>query len=203
MHVYSDKQGAELVKAARNCIELFLIDPHFEKKLVSDSISHFAERHGVFVTLKNYQTNELRGCVGFPRAVAPINEGIVDAAIAAAFEDSRFVPVSKRELDDLIVEISVLTPPEPIKGGRKSRLSAITVGKDGIIVEYGLYSGLLLPIVAVEEEWNSQQFLENACIKAGLNTNYWLQPNVNVYRFQTQVFREDTPLGAVSEVPLE
>ena len=203
MHLYSAKQGAELVKAARNSIELFIINPHFDKKLVVDSISHLGEKHGVFVTLEYYPTKELRGCIGFPTAVAPLNESVVDAAIAAAFEDPRFVPVSKRELDDLIVEISVLSKPELIKGGSRNRLKSIKVGRDGLIVEYGMYSGLLLPIVAVDQHWGKKEFLEQACIKAGLSSEYWSQPNVNVYSFQTQVFREDTPLGNVSEVTLE
>jgi hypothetical protein len=203
MQVYSAKQGEALVKAARNSIELFLINPRFDKKIVEESIAQFGEKHGIFVTLEFYPTKELRGCIGFPRAVAPLNESIVDAAIAAAFEDPRFVPVSKKELGDLTVEISVLSKPELITGGSRGRLSAIKVGRDGVIVEYGLYSGLLLPIVAVEQHWGEQELLEQACVKAGLSTNYWSQPNVNVYRFQTQVFREDSPMGNVSEVVLE
>ena len=113
------------------------------------------------------------------------------------------MPVSKRELDSLVVEISLLSKPELIKGGSRNRLNSIKVGRDGIIVEYGMYSGLLLPIVAVEQHWDKKTFLEQACVKAGLSPNYWSQPNVNVYSFQTQVFHEDTPLGKVSEVMLE
>ena len=203
MHLYGIKQGQELVKAARNSIELFLMNPHFEKRLVQDSIAHFSERHGVFVTLEHYPTKELRGCIGFPSAVAPLNESIIDAAIAAAFEDPRFVPVSKKELEDLTVEISILSKLEPVNGDISFRLSAIKVGRDGLVVEYGTHSGLLLPIVAVDQHWNAKEFLEQACEKAGIRTNYWQQPNVNVYRFQTQVFREDAPLGKVSEVVLE
>jgi hypothetical protein len=203
MHIYSAKQGEELVKAARNSVELFLIDPYFDKRIVQQSLAQFGESHGVFVTLEHYPTKELRGCIGFPRAIAPLKESIVDAAIAAAFEDPRFVPVSKKELEDLTVEISILSSPERVNGDRNARLSAVKVGRDGIIIEYGMYSGLLLPIVAVEQHWKEQEFLEEACVKAGLGANYWQQPNVNVYRFQTQVFREDSPMGKVSEVVLE
>ncbi len=203
MHLYSLKQGEELVKAARNSIELFIINPYFNKKIVVDSIAQFGEKHGVFVTLEYYPTKELRGCVGFPTAVAPLNESIVDAAIAAAFEDSRFVPVSKSELNNIVVEVSVLSKPELIKGGKYNRLRSIKVGRDGLIVAYGMYSGLLLPIVAVDQHWDKTQFLEHACEKAGLDTHFWSQPNVNVFSFQTQVFHEETPMGKVSEVTLE
>jgi hypothetical protein len=203
MHLYGAKQGEELVKAARNSIELFIINPYFNKKIVVNSIAQFGEKHGVFVTLEHYPTKSLRGCIGFPTAVAPLNESIVDAAIAAAFEDPRFVPVSKSELDSLVIEVSVLSKPELIKGGKLNRLRSIKVGRDGLIVEYGLYSGLLLPIVAVEQQWDKKQFLEQACVKAGLDPQYWSQPNVNVYSFQTQVFHEETPMGKVSEVMLE
>ena len=70
----------------------------------------------MFVTLEHYPTKALRGCIGFPRAVAPIGEAVIDAATAAAFEDPRFVPVSHKELDRLLVEVSVLTSPEEITG---------------------------------------------------------------------------------------
>jgi hypothetical protein len=203
MHIYSAKQGEELVKAARNSIELFLTNPYFNKKVVQESLERFTEKHGIFVTIEHYPTKELRGCIGFPKAIAPIKESVVDAAIAAAFEDPRFVPVSKRELEDLTIEISVLSVPEPVKGDRSARLNAVKVGRDGLIVEYGMYSGLLLPIVAVEQHWDEQEFLGQACIKAGLSPNYWHQPNVSVYRFQSQVFREESPSGKVSEVMLE
>ncbi len=203
MHLYDERQGAELVKAARDSIEIFLTTPRFEKRMVAENIAHFTERRGVFVTLEHYPTRELRGCIGFPRAIAPLNEGIVDAAIAAAFEDPRFVPVSKGELDDITVEASILTEPEPVEGGSEKRLKAIKIGRDGVIVEYGSYSGLLLPIVAVEQHWDAQELLEQACIKAGLGPNHWSQPGITLYRFQSQVFKEEAPKGRVKEVPLE
>jgi uncharacterized protein (TIGR00296 family) len=200
MHVYGENDGAELVRAARNAIELYLISRHFDRNVVKKSVSRFNQRHGIFVTLEHYPTKELRGCIGFPRAVAPIGESVVEAAIAAAFEDPRFVPVSNVELDELSVEVSILSNPVPIEGTAKKRKTNIKVGRDGLIVEYGLYSGLLLPIVAVEQRWNEEQFLEEVCVKAGLQANYWSQPNVKLLRFETQVFREETPKGKVIEV---
>jgi hypothetical protein len=200
MHVYGENDGAELVRAARNAIELYLISRRFDRNVVKKSVSRFSERHGVFVTLEHYPTKELRGCIGFPRAVAPIGESVVEAAIAAAFEDPRFVPVSHVELDELSIEVSILSEPVPIDGPAKKRKKNIKVGRDGLIVEYGLYSGLLLPIVAVEQKWDEEQFLEEVCVKAGLQSSYWSQPNVKLLKFETQVFREETPKGRVVEV---
>ena len=119
MHVYSEEHGMQLVKAARNSIELFIINPHFKKDTVVDTLDEFERAHGVFVTLEHYPTRELRGCIGFPRAVGPIKESLVDAAIAAAFEDPRFVPVSKYELEELLVEVSILSSPVQVTGSEK------------------------------------------------------------------------------------
>lgn len=194
------RDGEKLVKAARNSIELFIMNPHFNKKMVKNNLDEFEHPHGVFVTLEHYPTKELRGCIGFPRALAPLRESLVEAAIAAAFEDPRFVSVSKQELEDLLVEVSVLSSPVPIVGTQKKRLDSVKVGRDGLMVQYGHYSGLLLPIVAVEQKWDKKQFLEETCVKAGLPPNYWSQPNVKLYKFETQLFREETPRGKVMEV---
>ncbi len=200
MHIYGIEEGTELVKAARHSIELYLTVRHFDSSVVKKSASRFTEQYGIFVTLENYQTGALRGCIGFPRGGSPIGESVVEAAIAAAFEDPRFVPVSRTELEDLLVSVSILSEPVPIKGDAKERKKAIKVGRDGLIAEYGHYSGLLLPIVAVEQKWNEGQFLEETCIKAGLPANYWSQPNVTMLKFETQLFKEETPGGKVAEV---
>lgn len=200
MHGYNIDHGRQLVKAARNSIELFLIDPEFNKEIVKNTLNEFERPHGVFVTLEHYPTRELRGCIGFPRAVASLQESLVDAAIAAAFEDPRFVHVSRRELDELLIEVSILSSPAPVTGAERTRLNSIKVPGDGLMVEYGIYSGLLLPIVAVEQKWDKRRFLEETCRKAGLHPNYWSQPNVRLYKFETQLFREETPNGRVIEV---
>ncbi len=200
MHSYTLQEGAELVKAARHTIDLSLRSPRFERKVVRDITKEFREMDGVFVTLEHYPTKALRGCIGFPIAVSPIGEGVVDAALAAAFEDPRFVPVSHKEFDRLLVEVSVLTQPEEITGAASQRYKKIKIGKDGVMARYGLYSGLFLPQVAVEQKWNEKKFLEEVCAKAGIPSNYWMQPSVKIFKFQTQVFREEEPGGKVIEV---
>lgn len=203
MHVYSKAHGEQLVKAARNSIELFLINPYFKKEEIKKTLEEFERPHGIFVTLEHYPTRELRGCIGFPRAIGPLGESLIDAALAAAFEDPRFVSVSKHELDQLIIEVSILSSLTPVIGNERKRLQQVEVGKDGLMIQYGLYSGLLLPIVAVEQKWGKKKFLEEVCIKAGLHSNYWTQPNVKLYKFETQIFREETPRGNVIEVKLD
>ena len=203
MKVLSLEDGTKLVTAARSAVELFIRNPHFNKSMVEQHTKDLKHKYGVFVTIEYYPTKTLRGCIGFPRAIGAIGDTVVDAAIAAATEDPRFVPVSHHELNELTFEVSVLSEPELLSKGERARLAAIKVGRDGLIVEYGLYSGLLLPIVAVEEKWDKKRFLEETCVKAGLPRSYWKQQNVNLYRFETQVFREETPNGRIIEVKLE
>ncbi len=203
MNIYSLAEGAQLVKAARNAIELYMRNPHFNKKIVEQSISHLNDQYGVFVTIESYPTKELRGCIGFPLAVGPISSSLVEAALGAAFEDPRFVPLSLEELDDVTIEVSILSKPEELPTDYKKRLESIKIGRDGLLIEYGFYSGLLLPIVPVEQKWGKEQFLEETCIKAGLPTSYWKRDDVKLYKFETQIFREEEPGGRIIEVKLE
>lgn len=200
MKIYTLEQGKELVKAARSTIELAARSPRFKRELVRSSLKSFDEKYGVFVTLKHYPTETLRGCIGFPKPVESVRMELVDAAFAAAFEDPRFVPVSHKELDELIVEVSILSEPIAVKSRSPAGLRRLKIGRDGVIIEYGLYSGLLLPEVAVEQKWDREQLLDGACEKAGLPTGYWRQPNVKLYKFETQVFTEETPSGNVVEL---
>ena len=143
MHIYSDRQGAQLIKAARNTIELSLMSPDFNKGIVGRTLEEFSKPYGVFVTLEHYPTRELRGCIGFPRPIAPLGESVVEASLAAAFEDPRFVSVSSKELDEMLVEVSILSGMEPLGGSSKRRMDGIKIGRDGLMVEYGFNSGLL------------------------------------------------------------
>lgn len=200
MHVYSLATGEELVKATRNTIELYLSTPRFEKEMVKKSLVKFREKHGLHIRLRHYPTMELRGSMGFTRAIATIGESIVDAAISAAFEDPKHVPVSMHELSELLIEVNVLSSPLPVKGDARKRLKEIEIGRDGLLVEYGAKMGFLLPHEAVEQNWSKKRFLEEACKRAGLHSNYWSQPSIRIYKFETQVFREETPSGYVMEL---
>ncbi|MCL5100326.1 MAG: TIGR00296 family protein [Candidatus Marsarchaeota archaeon] len=200
MREYSIEDGKTMVQAARSAIELYIRNPKFDKSMVEKELSKFRQRHGVFVTLYYHPSEQLRGCVGFPRPVNAVSHDLVEAALAAAFEDPRFVPMSTNELDDTAIEVSILSDPVPLKGSAMTRLKNVVVGRDGLIVEYGVYSGLLLPIVAVEQHWDAERFLREVCVKAGLPETYWTQANVNLYKYETQVFREEKPNGEIIEV---
>ena len=142
---------------------------------------------GVFVTIKKH--GQLRGCIGYVRPVKPLWEAVIDMAQAAAFEDPRFPPVRKEELEDLEIEISVLTPLKQIKGSPEEILKSIKIGRHGLMIEKPpYYSGLLLPQVAIEYGWDVETFLEETCLKAGLPPRAWRDPDSRIYIFGAEVF---------------
>lgn len=158
------------------------------------------EKAGAFVTLNTYPEGELRGCIGFPEPIYPLYKAVIRAALAAALEDPRFPPLSEGELSEVTVEVSVLTPPERIDNlveRREDLPKLIEVGKHGIIVRRGPFSGLLLPQVAVEYGWRSSEFLDHTCMKAGMRRDCWLMEGTEVYRFSAIVFSERSPNGEV------
>ncbi|MEM1524875.1 MAG: TIGR00296 family protein, partial [Nitrososphaerales archaeon] len=134
----TDSEGEYLVKIARATVESYVRDGKIIK-LPSDIPSKLREKAGVFVTLNKIVSGEkvLRGCIGLPMPNKPLIEGLIEAAISSAVEDPRFPPVSPNELDDIVIEVSVLTPPELIRvKSPKEYLSKIKVGRDGLIVEW-------------------------------------------------------------------
>ncbi len=158
----------------------------------------FQEKAGAFVTLKTYPEGHLRGCIGYPEPTFPLYQAVIRAAISAATQDPRFYPVTPGELPNLTVEVSVLTPPEPLRVDDRSKLPGlIMVGRDGLIVRAGPWSGLLLPQVPVEWGWDSREFLDQTCVKAGLPPGCWMRPDVEVFRFTAIVFAEEKPMGRV------
>lgn len=158
----------------------------------------FSRPLGVFVTLNTYPKRELRGCIGFVRPDRPLGEAVVLAARLAAFEDNRFDPVKKSEMDKIVIEISVLGIPEPLKETEPAgKLKAVHIGVDGLVIQYGRASGLLLPQVAIEWNFTSQTFLEAVCEKAGLPKDMWKSASAKLWTFGAQVFAEEKPAGRV------
>ena len=191
------KQGKELVKLARKSIRYALATGRGLEDVCSDK--DFLEKRGVFVTLHTFPKKDLRGCVGFPSPIKALWGAVSNAAIEAAFSDPRFPALKSEELSKIIVEVSILTKPEVILGERKKLFEEIEVGKDGLIVQKGARSGLLLPQVATEQEWDAQTFLEECCVKAGLMESMWQLNATTVFKFQAQVFSETEPEGSVEE----
>lgn len=139
--------------------------------------------HGCFVTLK--KRGRLRGCIGRIVGDRPLYLTIIEYAVHAAVDDPRFRPVSKNELDELDIEISVMTPLE-----RVTDVDDIQVGRDGLLIKMGFNQGLLLPQVATEFGWDRETFLVHTCRKAGLPDDAWKSPRAQIYRFSAQVFGE-------------
>jgi uncharacterized protein len=155
-----------------------------------DAISHegiFSERRGVFVTL--HVGHRLQGCIGVIEAHEPLGEAIVRCAVSAALEDPRFAPMETAQLSELSIEISLLSPLEPIAP------EAIEIGKHGLLVRMKDRRGLLLPQVAVEHRLNREQFLEQTCIKAGLGRDAWRDQEAQLFGFTCEVFSENPRHG--------
>ncbi len=150
---------------------------------------HLAAKHGVFVTL--YINGDLRGCIGLPIPIQPLADAVRDMAISAATEDYRFSPITENELGELQIEVSVLSVPEELKLENKEEAkNRIKVGRDGLIIESDWQRGLLLPQVAVEEKWDSEEFLNHTCIKAGLHDECWKEEGTRIYTFHAVIFTE-------------
>lgn len=139
------------------------------------------ERRGAFVTV--HKKGQLRGCIGHVEGYRPLWETVRDMAIQAAFHDPRFPPLSLEEFPFIDIEISVLTPLERLRD-----ISDIEIGKHGLVVRRGFYSGLLLPQVASEYGWGPETFLEWTCRKAGLPPDAWKSNDTEIYVFSADVF---------------
>lgn len=202
MITLTDEEGIFLVRLARRAVSEYLT----KRVLITppdDTPSRLYEKRGVFVTIKSYPSNELRGCIGFPEPIFPLVEATIKAALSSALEDPRFPPLSKSELNHVVFEVSALTPPQLIKVSSPTEYpSQIKVGRDGLIVEKGLFKGLLLPQVAVEYNWNEEEFLSQCCIKALLPPDAWLDPDTKVYKFQAEIFEEERPEGPIKRKTL-
>ena len=155
-----------------------------------DCPEHLKEKLGVFCTIN--KNNNLRGCIGYPEPIKPLIESIIDVSISAAMDDPRFPSLSKEEIEDIKIEITILTKPTLIKVKKPEEYpNKINIGQDGLIIRSIFTSGLLLPQVATEYNMNETEFLENTCLKAGLKPDSWLtNKNINIYKFQGQKFEE-------------
>lgn len=140
------------------------------------------EPRGVFTTL--YIGDQLRGCVGYAMPIRPLYRAVGETARAAAFEDSRFWPVTAEEAGELKISLSVLSPLFPIKAAQ------VEVGRHGLVISEGARRGLLLPQVPVEHGWDRETFLEQTCRKAGLPTDAW-RKSAAIEAFSAEVFGDE------------
>jgi uncharacterized protein (TIGR00296 family) len=183
----SERSGKYLLKIAKESVKYYLENGEKLKK-PDDYPIELDEELGVFVTLnKNFR---LRGCIGYPEPVLPAIDATMEVAVSAAVNDPRFPEVSIIEFDDLEFEVTVLTKPELIEVAHPDQyFDEIEIGRDGLIIQKGFAKGLLLPQVATENRFNTEEFLENTCMKAGISADSWMDESCDVYRFQGQIFK--------------
>lgn len=176
----TDAEKKELLRIARHHLESAVKgEPKPESKAMSETLR---QERGVFVTLK--KKGDLRGCIGYIQPVKPLYEAVGEMAISAGTGDPRFSPVEEMELPDITIEISVLSPLKQVRD-----VEEIEVGRHGLYVTKDYFAGVLLPQVAVEYNWNRQEFLEETCLKAGLSPDAW-QKGAQIYSFSAEIFRE-------------
>jgi AmmeMemoRadiSam system protein A len=168
------------LKLARQALEHYLRTGDLLRSPVKSG--PLKDKRGAFVTLN--VDGELRGCIGYPLPVKPLDETIIEMAVAAASRDTRFDPLSAAEMARLRIDISVLGLPEPVQDPKE-----VEVGRDGIIISKGYHKGLLLPQVPAEHGWDRETFLRHGCLKAGLPPDEW-KKGARIEIFTAQVFSE-------------
>jgi len=187
------REKNQLLALARKSVEYAVREkkPYEPPAGTNDSLN---QERGAFVTLK--ESGELRGCVGYTSAVEPLYMTVRDTATLAALRDSRFRPVSASELPQLEYEISVLSPLRRVLDVRE-----IKIGQHGLLMKNADHQGLLLPQVPVEEGWDRKRFLEETCVKAGMETGCWKDENTDIFMFTAVVFGESRPQALIPETP--
>ncbi|WP_457668675.1 AmmeMemoRadiSam system protein A [Thiolapillus sp.] len=187
----NEQQRDILLKTARASIRTGLSKGHPLAVNPADFEEALQAERATFVTLN--ERGELRGCIGHLEAIQPLIKDVADNAFSAAFQDSRFPPVSDQEFDQLEIHISVLSPPQPLSFlSEEDLLRQIRPGVDGLILEDGYYRGTFLPSVW-EQLPRKEEFLAHLKLKAGLPANYW-SDSLRVSRYTTESFSEPQTL---------
>jgi uncharacterized protein (TIGR00296 family) len=194
------REGVFLINLARKAASQYL-ESGKVIDVPKDTPKKFLRKSGVFVTLSKQRQGkaELRGCIGYPAPSTRLVQAVIECAISSATQDYRFSPVALQELESILFEISVLTPPILIDVSNPLQIpSEIKVGKDGLIIERGIHKGLLLPQVPVENNWDEEEFLCQCCLKAGLSPDTWLMRGTKVSKFSCVMAKENEPSGLVT-----
>lgn len=179
---FTAEERGVLLRLAHTSIESAL---NREAILLEPPSAHLAEPRGAFTTI--YVEGELHGCVGYVIPVASLYRTVAETARGAAFEDSRFPPITRAELSNLEVSLSVLSPLKPISA------EEVKVGRHGLLISQLGHRGLLLPQVAVEHNWDRVTFLDQTCRKAGLQSDAW-QKGAAIEAFTAEIFGDGKQL---------
>lgn len=196
---FAVNDGFLLVSVARKAVKNFLTKRVLRTSSILEKDSRFEKKIGCFVTInEDNPEHSLRGCIGFAEPIYRLSKALTEAAVAAATEDPRFPSLNVQELKKVLFEISILSTPRLITvSSQKEIPSQIRVGHDGLIMKWDFGSGLLLPQVASELNWDVEEFLLNLSLKAGAPPDQWLLPGTLVYKFHADVFSEEEPGGKV------
>jgi hypothetical protein len=200
--IFTLEEGKALIKFARENIEYFL--KNSKKIIIPDDLkAKFSDKYGAFVTLNvyNVEGNPLRGCIGYIEPNFSLYDVVHRVSVSSATEDPRFPSVTLEEMDKIIIELSILTPPKLIEVSDPNEyLEKIVIGRDGLVVEKGMRRGLLLPQVPVDHDrnWDVETFLIHTCNKAWLSSDAWRDiKKTKIYSFQAILFEEEVPRGEI------
>jgi AmmeMemoRadiSam system protein B/AmmeMemoRadiSam system protein A len=178
----SQEDRSALLASARGSVEAAVL--HKQYRVPPPRSPALLDDRAAFVTIT--RRGELRGCIGHVAPIEPLHVAVKEVAALAATSDPRFSPVSPDELRQLHYEISVLSPFRRVLDVKRIR-----VGRDGLLIKRGGYEGILLPQVPVEQHWDRETFLQQACLKAGLPASAWRDPDTDVFSFSALVFGEN------------
>ena len=177
MQFLSETERKAILDLARQAVKEAVCQNRLLQEIPKTEV--FERRCGVFVTL--YVAKRLRGCIGVIEAKEPLGGSIVRCAASAALDDPRFSRMQPEDINNLDVEVSLLSPLEPIQPEK------VEIGKHGLLVEQGFHRGLLLPQVAVEHHLERERFLQETCHKAGLGPDAWKNSGTRIYGFTCEV----------------
>jgi len=183
----SDEDKHCLLKLARAGIGNMLQTVKMQDRELSSQ--NLEEKCGAFVTIEI--GSRLRGCIGSVESEQPLHLTVEEMAVSSSFRDPRFPPLKPEEFDKIVIEISVLSPLENVRGSEN-----IEIGKHGILLKKDYLSGLLLPQVATRYGWDSKEFLKQTCLKAGLSADAWMDDDCEINVFSAIVFKEGEHGGA-------
>lgn len=189
----NDAQGRVLLVLARHALikyfgkEISSEDEELLRRQLGNKI--FQQKFATFVTLKI--KGQLRGCIGTLEARDDLADSVRANAINAAFYDPRFEPLTESELAQIVIEVSVLTPSEPLLYHHVNELVAkLHPGVDGVTIRKGSASATFLPQVW-DQLKSPEMFLSHLCLKAGLVMNAWRKGDLDVETYQVQYFEEE------------
>jgi AmmeMemoRadiSam system protein A len=180
MSSLAERERQLLLQIARSALTLAVAGEPSLQEFPSDEILQLPA--GAFVTL--HRRGRLRGCVGQLPGRDALVAVVAHCARAAALDDSRFEPVTSAEVSEIEIEVSVLSALQDVT------LEAIEAGRHGLVVSQGRQRGVLLPQVATQFNWGARRFLEETCVKAGLERDAWRDPATRVQAFAAEVFSE-------------